>query len=280
MMPERNHLDIISLESDFKESFGFLSGLVDRLINISRVTGSIKFMNYALCIFPKLEVPEDNILQELLLESNFRESLGFLDGVEDQSFHIGKVTGRLQIIEYACLMLSKIKIPKDNELKEFIISLVYKDIIESRPIYTRKVIDRIILSGGAFLLIPNLKIPEENTLRTLVLSLDRKNEDLLDDIQENSASLHVVFDELIVKKYATYILPKIKISEHNSMKALLLGSPYDDPYTRHTFYYFSCIKHKSIYLGTILDQIEMNHCSVFILKKLKIGGIIELRNWH
>lgn len=192
--PLNNEMDLFFCNVRKKEYIDFFFQYKDKSLFIGKIK-TLKLGDYAINILPKLAFPLDN--KELFLNLCYdykKEHLKEILKYEDKSIFIGKIK-KMFLKDYSINLLSKLKIPLDNEI-ELLEIVGTQECIENcikhskRIVFLRKT-DFISFKTSTIDLIQIIKTKPKFTLILLV--------DSMDDLKKHQEKL-VKLKPLIVEK--------------------------------------------------------------------------------
>ncbi|OIR56761.1 MAG: uncharacterized protein A8A55_2488 [Amphiamblys sp. WSBS2006] len=133
----------------------------------------LELKDYAVEILPKLRIHEENVMENFYLDLYGPEYITEILRVENNSIWVGKVK-RLELKHYAVEILSKLRIPKDNVIEEFVLDVYRPEYLteilkmEKNSIWVGK-LKRLVLKRYAIEIRSKLRIPEDNVIEEFVL---------------------------------------------------------------------------------------------------------------
>ncbi|OIR56880.1 MAG: uncharacterized protein A8A55_2369, partial [Amphiamblys sp. WSBS2006] len=266
---EENVMEVLELNTDHPEDVAEILKEENNSIWVGKVE-KLKLEDYALEILPKLEIHEENVMEELGLEA---DNLGYITGIleeENNSIWVGKVK-RLELYGYTVGILPKLRIHEENVMEEL---WLYADKTET-PIEIHKTENNSIWVGRvkwlkldeyAVEILPKLRIHEENVMEFLEL-LTRHPGNITEILKEENNSIWVGRVKVLCPQYyAVQILPKLRIHGENEMEELVLDADKPEHITE-------ILKEEngSIWVGKV-EMLGLFGYAVEILPKLRIHG--------
>ncbi|OIR57218.1 MAG: uncharacterized protein A8A55_2024 [Amphiamblys sp. WSBS2006] len=231
--------------------------------NSSLWVGRVKRLDlggYAVEIFPKLGLSEENEVKKLSLGSDSPAEISEILKMENNSIWVGKVK-RLELKDYTVQILPKLRIHGENMMKELVLNSNYPSCItkvlgaENNSIWVGKV-KRLELKYYAVEILPKLRMHGENVLEELVLDTYYSKQ-ITEILKTDNSSIWVGRVEMLgLFGYAVEILPKLRIHGENVMEELRLDV---------------------FFLGHITEILKTKDKSVWVgkVKKVRLEGLAK-----
>ncbi|OIR56674.1 MAG: uncharacterized protein A8A55_2578, partial [Amphiamblys sp. WSBS2006] len=168
-------------------------------------------------ILPKLQLHEENEMEEFLLSADKKEHVSEIIHAENNSICIGKVK-KLELELFAINILPKMKLHEENKMDRFSLSADKEEYVSeiirvgNNTIWLGKV-KSLELSGHSVNTLPKLRLHEENVMEDLVLNapeLEHVSE--ITSAENNSINTRKL-KNLELRGYAINVLPKLQ-GEH------------------------------------------------------------------
>ncbi|OIR55829.1 MAG: uncharacterized protein A8A55_3425, partial [Amphiamblys sp. WSBS2006] len=221
---EENEMKEFILSAEKKE---YVSKVI-RAENSSIWLGKVKKMElfrYAINVLPKLQLHEENVMDEFCLSADRIEYVSEAILAENNNIWLGKVN-KLDLKLFAINILPKLKLHEENVMEEFSLS-AEKEEYASEAIRAK---NNSILLGRAKKLelklftiniLPKLVLHEENEMEEFCLNAEKK--EYVSEIirAENSSICFGSVKKVTLFRYAINILPKLH--EKNVMEELCLS---------------------------------------------------------
>ncbi|OIR56501.1 MAG: uncharacterized protein A8A55_2752 [Amphiamblys sp. WSBS2006] len=137
---------------------------------------NLSLEDFAIQILPKLKLHGENVIEELVLWTDYHEHATEILRMDNNSIWVGKIK-KLKIEECAIQILSKLKLHEENEIEELILNAYNPESIagiiriENNSIWVGKV-KMLELRGHTLEILPKLRIHEENVLEGLASNAD------------------------------------------------------------------------------------------------------------
>eukprot|EP00917_Polyrhabdina_sp_WS-2016_P006536 GHVP01014598.1.p1 GENE.GHVP01014598.1~~GHVP01014598.1.p1 ORF type:complete len:620 (+),score=81.41 GHVP01014598.1:908-2767(+) len=281
--PEENRVRSITLRASSMDQMKFICNLEDNSIFIGDIIDGIHFESYAASILPKLKISTDHKMEKLMcLKIESADEMVSTSLLPESSIQVGKIGHDIYLYDHSILLLSKLKISKDNIFHrlEFItnpsvdIEPLLK--LDDRSIYVGKIIQLIAIRGVSLNILPKLDIPHENIITRIEFEVT--SEDIIRNILElDNGSIFIgrITDKIYLERGAISILPKLIIPECSRIKELNLRTDPEDELKS-----ILETEDSSIFIGKITKHIKLENSAVNVLRKLKIpndSSILDLR---
>eukprot|EP00917_Polyrhabdina_sp_WS-2016_P013282 GHVP01029241.1.p1 GENE.GHVP01029241.1~~GHVP01029241.1.p1 ORF type:complete len:580 (-),score=77.00 GHVP01029241.1:294-2033(-) len=169
---EENIIKGIRLNSASEEQTKHILEVEDKTIFIGkRINNRMTFYNYSINVVPKLQINEDNILEELYLNNKTKEQVREIIELKDKSIFIGKITKRISLYKYSINIFSKIILNGNNIIERLSLDCDLEDQIENimkideMSISVGRITFGIELNNYAINLISKISIDLDNIMR-------------------------------------------------------------------------------------------------------------------
>ncbi|OIR57591.1 MAG: uncharacterized protein A8A55_1652 [Amphiamblys sp. WSBS2006] len=219
--------------------------------------GRVKKMTlfeHTMQILTSIGMYEENMIEELVLDAYKTEHITEIlkTGNKNILAWIEKVK-KLELRGYAIQILPKLRIHKENVIKELVlcarkaehITEILKTENKSTLVWIEKM-KKLELCGHAIQLLSRLRIPEENKMKELVLNAYNP-EHIIEILELENKTIWIgKIRKLRLFYYAIQILPKLGIHGENVMEELYLNACFPE-------YIYGILeeKDKSIWIGRV-----------------------------
>ncbi|OIR57404.1 MAG: uncharacterized protein A8A55_1837 [Amphiamblys sp. WSBS2006] len=264
---EDNAMEELYLGALEEEHVSSILGAGDRSIWLGRVK-RLKLEWYAANTLTKLKLHADNVLEELWLNSWWKEYVFEILCARNSSIRVGRIIN-LKLLGYAVNLLPKLRLHEDSEIEKLRLSADRREHIskilteKDSSIWPGKV-KKLELELFAIYLLPKLWLHEDNGIEVLSLSMC---------FQRNISSIFGAKDKSIwvgkvkslrLERYAVNILPLLKLHEDNVMEELRLGST-----NRKSIFEALGAKDGTICVGRV-KSLRLELYAINILPKLRL----------
>ncbi|OIR56839.1 MAG: uncharacterized protein A8A55_2411 [Amphiamblys sp. WSBS2006] len=229
IIPEDNTMESLCFSSYKRAPVKELLTKEDRSIR----TGEFKNLSlkgHAVCLFPKLDIPEDSLIEHFHLSPYKRKHPRKMRKTKTRSIRIRAVK-TLSLEGCAINTLLELNIPEENTLDELeLASYGKQDMAELLKVENNSIriggIKKMKLAGYAVDIITKINIPEDNVLEELQLA-SYKRKHLKKTLRTKTRSIRTGrLLHLSLKGYAACILPKLDTPKDNIIELLFIQSEY------------------------------------------------------
>ncbi|OIR56829.1 MAG: uncharacterized protein A8A55_2420 [Amphiamblys sp. WSBS2006] len=274
--PGENEMEELGLDADCSEH---ITEILEE-DNNSLWVGKVKKMElcgHAVEILPKLGIHQENVLEELALDTeHFLNATGIL-GMENNSLWVGRVK-RLVLKNHAVEILPKLRTHGEDVMEELVLDADNAEHLaeilktETNSVWAGRV-KRLELRGYAVQILPKLKFHEENEMEELDLDADEA-EYLTEMLRTKNSSILVgKVKKLNLRHYAMKILPKLKFHKESAMEELVLNAKH---FGETAGIYKK--KNKGIWIGKV-KRLELGGWAIGILPKLRVHEENEMEEF-
>ncbi|OIR57074.1 MAG: uncharacterized protein A8A55_2172, partial [Amphiamblys sp. WSBS2006] len=269
-----NVMELFSLNIRNEENITELFIAEDRSIYLGRIK-KLVLKNYAVLALPKIELCGDNEVEGLYLSA---EEMYYVSGITraEDSIYVGRVK-RLKLLGYAISTLPKIELHEDNEMDELLLDAekieYVSGIVRAKDsIYVGR-INNMKLLGYAVNTLPKIKLHEDNEMERLYL--DVKETVNVSGITSAEDTIWIGrVKKLVLRNYATSILPRIKLHEDNEMEELVLYAEKEQNVSE-----IIRVRDNSIWVGRV-KKLVLSDYAVNTLPKIKVHEDNEMEDIH
>ncbi|OIR56922.1 MAG: uncharacterized protein A8A55_2323 [Amphiamblys sp. WSBS2006] len=158
--------------SNSPEKMRYILGTKNKSIRVRRLESLSLFEN-GTAILPKLNIPEDNVMEYFSSSSYEKENITEILREKNNSIVMGRIK-KIELTAYSVNILQKINIPEDNVIEHLQLSSYERKHLEGiiemedRSIKTGRV-KKLSLEGYAIDIFPKMNIPEDNIIEKLVI---------------------------------------------------------------------------------------------------------------
>ncbi|OIR57035.1 MAG: uncharacterized protein A8A55_2213 [Amphiamblys sp. WSBS2006] len=183
----------------------------------------ITLKDYAVSVLPKLQIPEDGELRELLLKTEQDEHVA---GILEQKIPIGGIQ-KIELERYAVGVLPKLEILEDGWLRELGMAAWKTEHVEPILEQRKKIpiggIQKIKLRDYAVGVLLKLQIQGDGGLRELEMAAWRS--EYVASILAHEQMIRIGgIQKITLKDYTVNVLPKLEIQEDSVLEELVLGT--------------------------------------------------------
>ncbi|OIR56550.1 MAG: uncharacterized protein A8A55_2703, partial [Amphiamblys sp. WSBS2006] len=221
---------------------------------------------FAINVLPKLRLHKENVMEELVLNTEQKEHVSEVICTENSKIWLGRVK-KLELQKHAINVLPKLKLHEENEMERFHLCAEKKEYVsetihtDNKTIRLGKV-KRLELSGYSVNVLPKLKLHEENKMEEFVLNVEKEEYASEVILAKNNTIWLGKIKKLELGLFAINTLSKLVLHEENKMEEFVLNVEKKE-YVSEVM----LAKNNTIWLGKI-KKLELGLFAINTLSKL------------
>ncbi|OIR57754.1 MAG: uncharacterized protein A8A55_1478, partial [Amphiamblys sp. WSBS2006] len=224
---KENEMETFVFDTGYSKHFAETPDIENNSIWVGKV-GTLHLKGYAVDIFTKLRIPEENVLEELSLNTNEQQKPTEILKEENNSIWVGKMR-KLELSGYAVEILPRLIIHEENEMEELDLRTGFLGQIteilrmKNKSLWVGKV-KVLKLRDHTIKILPKLGFHKENQMKVLSLFTDKPSYIVSISREENKSIWVGKVEKLELYDQTVEILPKLRIHKENVMEELFLSS--------------------------------------------------------